>query len=347
MANPGGDSAAKAAPKVSVCVPTYNRAPLLKAFLPTILSQTLQDFEIIICDNCSTDNTTEVALACTDPRVSYYRNDANLGPFGNMNRLLTLARGEYVVIVHDDDLYLPDFLEREAAMLDANPGVGMVHCAVWETDEDGSRRRAERAYPTTRVLDGKREFVHWLQGHNVCCSSVMARRTVYHAAGPFDPEGRHICGDFLMWLKLALLGDVAYVADPLLERRVHPESVTGTLNPRLWHDEFFSIFEEAIVLARDVDPELVRDRPTLVHAAAQAQGKRFFIAALAAVAHGTYPLARGYADVLERMRAVGLPGFYAWTVRSLTHPAGRRLLSLVARIRRANNRRMVEWPARS
>lgn len=330
-------------PKVSVCVPTYNRASLLKDFLPTILGQTFQDFELVIGDNCSTDNTGDVVKACTDPRVRYVRHEANLGPFGNMNRLLELARGEYVCIAHDDDTYLPEFLERETALLDANPNVGMVHCAIYETDANGARQRTERAYPDTRVLNGKQEFIRYLQGHNVVCSSVMARRSAYLQAGPF--EGRHICADFLMWLKLTLIGDVGYVAEPLLERRVHEESVTGSLNPQWWYDEFMSIFEEALVLAAKTDPELVADRPALVHAAAQAQGQRFFIAALAAIAHGAFPVASGYANVLDQMRGIGLSSVYVHTVRLLMNPLGRRLLSLVARLRRARARRLVEWPA--
>lgn len=330
-------------PKVSVLVPTYNRAALLKEFLPTILSQTFQDFELVIGDNCSPDNTGDVARSFTDPRVRYVRHEANLGPFGNMNRLLELARGEYVCIAHDDDVYLPGFLERESAMLDANPTAGMVHCAIYETNASGQRQRTERAYASTRLLGGKQEFIRYLQGHNVVCSSVMARRAVYVEAGPF--EGRHICADFLMWLKFALIADVAYLAEPLLERRVHDESVTGSLNPQWWHDEFWSIFEEALVLAAKVDSALVRDRASLVHAAAEAQGKRFFVAGLAATAHGAYPVARAYASVLDQMRAVGLPGSYATTVKLLTNPVGRGLLSLIKRIRRANAKRLVEWPA--
>ena len=328
---------------MSVCVPTYNRAHLLDAFLSTILNQTFQDFELVIGDNCSTDDTGDVVRRISDPRVRYVRHEANLGPFGNMNRLLELARGEYVCIAHDDDVYLPEFLAREAAVLDANPSAGMVHCAIYETNANGERQRAERAYPMDRVIPGKQEFIRYLQGHNVVCSSVMARRTAYLEAGPF--EGRHICADFLMWLKLALIADVAYVAEPLLERRVHDESVTGSLNPQWWYDEFMSIFEEALVLAAKVDPALVQDRAALVHAAAQAQGRRFFVAALAATAHGAYPVARGYANVLEQMRGIGLSGRYAVMVRALINPLGRRLLSLVARIRRANAKRLVEWPA--
>ena len=334
------DGSTNRPPKVSVCVPTYNRAALLKAFLPTILSQTLRDIEVVICDNASPDDTAEVVRGVTDPRVRYYRNESNLGPFGNMNRLLELARGEYICIVHDDDAYAPDFLEREAGMLDQHPAVGMVHCAVYEIDAHGVRQRTVRAYASTRVLESRSEFLRYLQGHNVCCSSVMARRGVYLASGGFDPK--YICADFLMWLKLALLGDIGYIADPLLERRVHDESVTGTLNPRWWYEEFMAIFEEGLAIAARTDPALVRDRDGLVRAAAHAQGRRFFIASLAASAGGAFPLARGYAEILDEMTRLGLPAWYGWVARRLSNGPGRRLLALVSKVRRAKARRSAD-----
>src|SRR5437868_4868847 len=130
------DPAAGASPRVSVCVPTYNRAPLLKNFLSSILNQTFRDYEVIVADNCSTDDTRAVVAAFTDPRLSYHRHDRNIGPFANMNWLIERARGTYLCIVHDDDLYFPEFLARECALLEAHPGMGMVHCAVHEVTAD-------------------------------------------------------------------------------------------------------------------------------------------------------------------------------------------------------------------
>src|SRR5437588_7283045 len=154
-------------PKISVCVPTYNRAPLLGAFLASLLNQTCRDFEIIVADNCSSDETPQIVHSFADPRLRYHRHDRNIGPFANMNYLIDQARGAYICIVHDDDLYGPEFLERESAMLDSHPAVGMVHCAVYEADAAGERRQVVRAYPTTRVLAGRDEFIRYLQGHNV------------------------------------------------------------------------------------------------------------------------------------------------------------------------------------
>jgi glycosyltransferase involved in cell wall biosynthesis len=322
-----------------VCIPTYNRAPLLGAFLESILTQTVTDFEVIVSDNGSTDATREVIQAYADPRLRYYRNETNVGPFRNMNRLLELACGEYVCIVHDDDVYTPEFLQRESEMLDRHPNVGMVHCAVHAVDADGTYRHTVRAYPSTRILPGQREFRRYLQGHNVCCSSVMARRSLFRDAGPFD--SRFLCADFLMWIKFALRADVAYIADPLVRMRVHHDTVTSWLNPSRWHDEFVAILEEGFALGVKADPALAADRRKLYQLAARAQGRRFFIAALSAVARGEFELARGYTTVLEKLRAIGLSPVSALMARCLTNQLGQRVLAPVARLRRARARRTM------
>ncbi len=321
----------KSSPQVSVCLPTYNRAHLLRECLSTILSQRFSDFELIVSDNCSTDSTADLVASVSDPRVSYHRNATNIGPYANMNRALGLARGAYVCVLHDDDLYAPEFLAREYEMLNGHRNVGMVHCAVEEIDTDGARRRTVRAYPRTQILEGKKEFVRFLEGHNVCCSSVMFRRELLGTVGFFDT--RYLCADFLMWLKFALQGDVGYIAEPLVRMRVHSDTVTSWLVPARWHQEFVDIVEQGFELARTACPEAVASREALLRRAARAQGKRFLIAALAATARGDYDVARGYAGVSAKFEAGGAPRLYATLARASVNPVGRWMLGRLRRFR--------------
>ena len=328
-----------AAPKISVCVPTYNRAQLLQKCLASLLNQSVRDYEVIVADNCSMDGTPDIVGSFADSRLRYHRHETNLGPFGNMNLLINEARGTYICIAHDDDVYAPEFLQRESEMLDRNQNVGMVHCAVYEVDVDGARRQIVRAYPTTRVLPGKDEFVRYLEGHNVCCSSVMARAALYRQ-NPFDP--RFLSADFLMWMKFSLCADVAYVAEPLLDMRVHGDTVTSWLTPMRWHDEFMAILNEGFALGVRAHPSIAGERETLFRRAGRAQGRRFLTAELAAVARGDFELARGYTAVLDKLRGIGMPGGYGLTARLLTNGVGRRVLRLLAGVRRSRARRLAQ-----
>jgi glycosyltransferase involved in cell wall biosynthesis len=319
-------------PKVTVCLPTYNRAAYLGACLDSLLSQTFQDFEVIVSDNCSPDATQEVVARRPDSRVRYIRNERNVGAFPNMNRCLAMARGDYVCVAHDDDLYEPRFLERQAAMLDRHPGVAFVHCATYEIDGEGRRRRVVRAYPEDRVVEGKAEFLRYLGGHNVCCSTVMARRILYAKLGGFDPG--LLCSDWLMWLKLCLEGDVAYVAEPLACMRVHGASFSSSIDAARWCRDFLIILERGLALAEDACPSLVTNRPELLLRSVRSQGRRFFVAAVAAICEDDHRAADGFINVLRGLERQGLSRVYAGLAAALRNPVGRLCLQGVRRVRR-------------
>lgn len=320
-------------PKLTVCIPTYNRADYLAQCLASVLDQTFQDFEVIVSDNCSSDETPEIVRACGDARVTYHRNQSNIGAFPNMNRCIELARGEYVCILHDDDLYAPRFLEREAAMLDRHPTAGFVHCAVYEIDDAGVRRRLARVYPDDRLLNSRREFMRYLSGHNVRCSTVMARRTLYERAGGFDPA--FLCADYLMWLKFALQADVAYVAQPLSATRVHRSALSSSIPPARWCQEYLAIMKQGMDLADSADPTLLSEKDQVLCEAIRAQGARFFIAAVAAISEGNIVDANGYIEVLHQLEGHGLPCVYARLAKAVCNPLGQWLLTAVRRCRRA------------
>ncbi|MCU0240924.1 MAG: glycosyltransferase, partial [Vicinamibacteria bacterium] len=117
-------------PKISICVPTYNRANALRYVLEDLLGQTRRDFELIVSDDASTDDTRAAVAALHDHRLRYFCNDAHLGLYPNFNLCLARARGEYVAIYHDHDAYLPTIVERSAALLDRHSRLSFVHTAL-------------------------------------------------------------------------------------------------------------------------------------------------------------------------------------------------------------------------
>jgi glycosyltransferase involved in cell wall biosynthesis len=331
------------APKISVCLPTYNRAHYLRETIASMLAQTVSDFELIVADNCSTDSTAETVAAFQDPRVRYVRNDENIGHYRNMDRALALARGAYVCIAHDDDVYAPEFLARESEMLDAHQNVGMVHCAVYVVSPDRRRLSVHRVAPRTRVAPGVSAFVRYLGGHDVCCSTVMCRRDIWTRAGAF--EHRLMCADWLMWLTIALHTDIAYLATPLVDMRVHESSMTSTMDPMRWHDEFVEVREKALDRMRACGVVPGPSIEALRRQSSARQSRRFLIAALAAAAAGVDAQVEGYLAALQRLKQQGAPSIYWWSGRFLALKSARPVMRAVRTMRREFSRARIRCAA--
>lgn len=224
-------------PKVSVVVPNYNHARFLRRRIDTILRQTFQDFELVLLDDCSTDESRSILREyASDPRVRLEVNEANSGsPFKQWNKGVRLARGEYIWIAESDDYADERLLERLAAVLDNSPGVTFAYCRSWRVSSDDR-------------LDGFEDFCivpsvghpwtadFYLEGRELCrecfshvnavpnISAVVFRKNVYDSVGGAD-ESLYLCGDWKLWAGMALQGSVAYLCEPLNYFRFHDGSV--------------------------------------------------------------------------------------------------------------------------
>ena len=120
-------------PLVSICVPTYNRAGLLRQSLQTICVQDYAPLEILISDNSSEDETEAVCrdFERADPRIRYVRQSRNIGMHANHNFCIEESRGDFLCFFHDDDLYQPQIIKQSAVFLQQYPEVGVV-CPDWE-----------------------------------------------------------------------------------------------------------------------------------------------------------------------------------------------------------------------
>jgi glycosyltransferase involved in cell wall biosynthesis len=219
-------------PKVSVCIPVYNGSDYIAESIDSVLAQNFKDFELIVCDNCSTDNTEEIVRNYKDSRVRYFRNQKNLGYVGNANRCLELAAGEYISIWHHDDCMMPDNLERKVRLLDEHPDVGFVHSNLVLIDVKGEIVSQNIWNEDSRhdyIKNGMvvfREFMSYLpNGASIFIGAVLARRECYALVGGFSPELPH-CDDSEMWMRMALFYNVACIGTPLVKYREHPASTT-------------------------------------------------------------------------------------------------------------------------
>jgi GT2 family glycosyltransferase len=216
-------------PKVTVCVPTYNRAHQLRETLLAIQRQTFEDWEAVVGDDASSDDTPTVVRELGDARIRYHRNERNLGLYGNWNRLISLSCGQYVCIYHDHDVYLPTILERSLAIMDRNPEVVFAHTAVVFIDEAGFPVAVD-SRPFPEVLSGgalRRGLADdWHS--SVMAATAMVRRDAYARVGRYDYERYGLGCDKAMWFRLAALGKIGYVSRPqaLIRARVKGASTT-------------------------------------------------------------------------------------------------------------------------
>jgi len=215
----------KTAPRVSVCIPTYNGAEYIREAVASVLDQTRDDFELLIVDDCSTDTTEAVVRSIDDPRIKHFKNSERLGLVGNWNRCFDLSSGEYVCIFHQDDIMVPRNIHEKVRTLDENPAVGLVHSNVHQIDAKGDLI-SEWWYFQPQPKDagihlGSEFFRTLMSGPNiVCCPSAVVRRECFQKLGGFDPR-LPFTADWEMWLRIALHYNVAYLNEPLVKYRRH------------------------------------------------------------------------------------------------------------------------------
>ncbi len=137
--------------KVSVCIPSHNAARFLPAAIESVLAQEFDDFEVIVSDDASTDETQTVCEGYEDPRVRVVRSDGRLGQAGNWNRCVELATGPYVILLHADDELRPAYLRRTVDVLDSYRDVALVHCAVQRIDANGTHLTVQRLFDEDRI----------------------------------------------------------------------------------------------------------------------------------------------------------------------------------------------------
>ncbi len=215
-----------AEPKVSVCLPCYNRQDYIAEAIESVLSQNFGDFELIITDNCSTDGTVEIIkeYAAKDSRIRFYVNDRNLGPTSNFNSGLILCRGGYIKFLCSDDLLAPRCLEVFTDVLDKNPSVSL---ATSFTDTFGFHEsiRNEKHFPAIGLIDrSQAQRSLFFEGNwPGSPSSTMFRRRDLHI-GLFNNMWRYWVGDLDMWMRLLGVGDAYVVPEVLSKLRIHDKS---------------------------------------------------------------------------------------------------------------------------
>ena len=209
---------------VSVCIPCYQGAAYLGQAIDSVLGQTLQDVELLVIDDGSTDGTDRLVRSYADPRLRYLRNPHNLGPEGNWNRCLEEAQGRFIKILPQDDVLAPDCLARQAAILqsDTEEQLALVFSSRTVIDSHG-KVLLQRGYRSTDGrLDAQALRRKCLRhGTNLVGEpgAVLFRRNLSRQVGGFNGEIGYVI-DLDYWFRLLEHGDAYFLAAPLASFRV-------------------------------------------------------------------------------------------------------------------------------
>ncbi|MDW8071802.1 MAG: glycosyltransferase [Anaerolineae bacterium] len=214
-------------PEVSIIMPAYNAGRFIGEALESVLRQTFQDFEVIVVDDGSTDDTAEVVARFADPRIRYVYQE-NRGPEPARNSGLQLAQGNLIAFLDADDLWEPGFLAHMVSYLQAHPHVDGVYCGYRYMQVDGT----PLPEVVNRVVPPEDLYETLLEGNFLSTCAVLLRRSVFTKTGSFDETLSH-SGDYDMWLRIAANSRLEGVRDTLVWYRRHNMNTTLGLEKQI------------------------------------------------------------------------------------------------------------------
>ena len=214
-------------PTVSVIIPTYNRAHLVGRAIQSVLNQTYKDFELIIVDDGSTDNTEDTIreLIKKDKRIKYIRHQKNKGGSAARNTGIKAARGEYIAFQDSDDEWLPEKLEKQMKVFkSASPGVGVVYTGHWRISGN------EKTYiPSSRIIqkEGNIHMELLKEGFGfIITPSAVIREACFKKSGMFDEKLPRL-QEWELFIRVSKYYNFKYIDEPLLISYIKSDSISN------------------------------------------------------------------------------------------------------------------------
>ncbi|WP_168210621.1 glycosyltransferase family 2 protein [Persicimonas caeni] len=219
--------------KISVCLLTYNHVHMIEETLASIMDQSVDGFEIIVSDDCSTDGTWELVqqIAAGDERVRAVQPPENRGMPGNANYAVEQSDRPYIALLHHDDIYRTDLLERWVDVAERHPDVAFVFNAYGFEDTD-----EVHVHPYAERVDG-RQFLEGRLFSGWGCpvrGTALIRRSCWDAVGGMHTQF-NLLADVDLWMRLAARWAVGYVPEPLISvRQERPEDYPESYSEFSW-----------------------------------------------------------------------------------------------------------------
>ena len=207
-------------PLVSVIMNCHNCSKYLPQALDSVYQQTFKDYEIIFWDNQSTDSSGEIALSYGEP-LRYFRGEEFLPLGAARNAAIEKAEGRYIAFLDCDDIWLPEKLEKQVALLESNRELGLVYSDSYVIDGNGDLRE-NTCFCATKPAGGN-AFNELFQFNFIPMLTVVIRREVLDKVGVFNPR-YEIAEEYDLWLRIAEYYPIDFIEQPLAKFRSHAES---------------------------------------------------------------------------------------------------------------------------
>ena len=216
-------------PKVTVFLTSFNHSKYIREAIESALNQSFTDFELIIWDDASTDESWSIINEYDDPRICAFRNEENtLGTVGFDQMLAGIAKGEYIAIHHSDDIWEIEKLAKQVDILQSQPSIGAVFTLVQPIDEDGAHFSLKDNFYYNVFDQANRTRHEWLRffftrGNALCHPSVLIRKICYQECGSYRSEFAQL-GDFDMWIRLCSKFDIHILQEKLTKFRIRDDN---------------------------------------------------------------------------------------------------------------------------
>ena len=197
----------KKSPFISVSIPVFNGSNYIKYCINSVLEQSYANFELVIVDNCSSDETQSIVESYNDERIRYIRNKKNIGAINNFTKCVEMATGDYFVLLPHDDILLPEALEEFVSALE-NKNIGLVYSAMQVINENGDTLYRKKNYDNDMLFTSEEALADLIKNF-MPIQCAMVRTAILKKLGGFDLK-YSLFSDVHLWLRVFLEGWGAY-----------------------------------------------------------------------------------------------------------------------------------------
>lgn len=265
-------------PQVSIIIPTYNRSTFLRRAITSILNQTFSDFELIIVDDCSIDDTEQVVADMNDGRIRYMKLESNIGAPRARNIGIKSARSRYIAFLDSDDEYLNNKLQIQVHELDkSSPDVGIVYCGYtihYEPDV---------IYGLVSPVYKGNLFDILLKRNCIGSPTPLIKRECFDACGLFD-ESLPSCQDWDMWLRISKKYEFDFVNKPLAKTHNHGNQISTNIDSKILSREKLLEKYKSYIIKKPETASYLYQRLGFLHLLKQnsGRGKKYYLKSIAA-----------------------------------------------------------------